>query len=666
MRPAARAAATRRDQSGGPVGMLLSFLDDLRNVRANAVLIVGVLCFAGLVSYHSERLFGDRGRGEGGVGRGGGKVSGLATQMQKQLKAEVQDLEKEMTNILQNHAGVSRAAEDAKRAVRMQHTTNKNHKAAAILVFKTPGTNLHLAMRNLAKQIFVKEIVLIHDLSAANKEAQDDEEEEWKPPKEVYGKPVHYETTTGERREMQKYYACARSVQRKDVDVCFFQMPTRDTSGYIKSLWASFLRAPNLLHTAVGATTFYNDEELQFREDAFGIDAGFAYLNGGAFFLKASAEKFVARVETLWDEMYKVGNIDLEAAGYNAAADVYFSLWQNRPHVELDNDIVPYKRQIDEPRVYERNAYARRRLQTQAHVLAVKQLILDALASKKKGQRFNTTGAYRTDAYSSCGTDDCVLITNIPPVKPTVAMSAHLIGGLMASMLTRETSPEKCDVFKAHQYHYAVDGNPQTQWVTTNTNVTGGDYFGLDLLKLHKDLANVTVVAAHPFQSQMLLEVSMGGVTWYPLVSKPAVKVVDSWRGFAVSQYVYDLSEDLSTAWEKVLALPRKHHRRTPTPPLYIRYVRFRAAKSFALPLVVFDLTYATGDSADGVALSQSKLRGAGEMASYALESQGLADAASGVQAVSLPESSGAKRTSAGGAASLGGERRPRVRTSGG
>jgi hypothetical protein len=27
--------------------------------------------------------------------------------------------------------------------------------------------------------------------------------------------------------------------------------------------------------------------QLTFREDAFGIDAGFAYLNGGAFFLKA-------------------------------------------------------------------------------------------------------------------------------------------------------------------------------------------------------------------------------------------------------------------------------------------------------------------------------------------------------------------------------------------
>jgi hypothetical protein len=37
-------------------------------------------------------------------------------------------------------------------------------------------------------------------------------------------------------------------------------------------------------------------------------------------------------------------------------------------------------------------------------------------------------------------------------------------------------------------------------------------------MKLHKDLANVTVIAAHPFQSQLQLEVSMGGMTWYPLV----------------------------------------------------------------------------------------------------------------------------------------------------
>ena len=37
----------------------------------------------------------------------------------------------------------------------------------------------------------------------------------------------------------------------------------------------------------------------------------------------------------------------------------------------------------------------------------------------------------------------------------------------------------------------------------------------------------------------------------------------------------------------QVLSLPRTHHRGTPTPPLYIRYVRFRALRDFELPLVV-------------------------------------------------------------------------------
>ena len=32
------------------------------------------------------------------------------------------------------------------------------------------------------------------------------------------------------------------------------------------------------------------------------------------------------------------------------------------------------------------------------------------------------------------------------------------------------------------------------------TVCVAGDYFGLDMLKLHKDLQNVSVLAAHPFQ----------------------------------------------------------------------------------------------------------------------------------------------------------------------
>ncbi len=41
-----------------------------------------------------------------------------------------------------------------------------------------------------------------------------------------------------------------------------------------------------------------------------------------------------------------------EMHAYRDAGDAFFSLWLNKPPVELANDIVPYKRQIDEPKVY--------------------------------------------------------------------------------------------------------------------------------------------------------------------------------------------------------------------------------------------------------------------------------------------------------------------------
>ena len=64
-----------------------------------------------------------------------------------------------------------------------------------------------------------------------------------------------------------------------------------------------------------------------------------------------------------------------------------------------------------------------------------------------------------------------------------------------------------CELFRAYQYHFAVDNNPDTQLVTAQTNVSEGDYFGLDMLRLRKDLKTVTLTVAHPFQSRLSLEV---------------------------------------------------------------------------------------------------------------------------------------------------------------
>jgi len=251
--------------------------------------------------YHSEKLWGDRAQDSASRGRVG--VSSSKANLDR-IKGEVLDIEQAMTAILANHEGVSQAATIAKQAVREQHERAAKYKASAIFVVKTPGTNLHFAMRNAAKQSFIREILVVHDMST-----KDDEKppSEWSdPPKEMYGKAVKYIKSRERNGELHKYYACAKEV-RKDLNVCFYQAATRDTEGYLGSLWATFLRAPELLVTAAGATTFYNDAELTFREDSFAIDSGFAYFNAGAFFLKDHATNFVRRIEGLKREVERHG-----------------------------------------------------------------------------------------------------------------------------------------------------------------------------------------------------------------------------------------------------------------------------------------------------------------------------------------------------------------------
>jgi hypothetical protein len=46
-----------------------------------------------------------------------------------------------------------------------------------------------------------------------------------------------------------------------------------------------------------------------------------------------------------------------------------------------------------------------------------------------------------------------------------------------------------------------------TDAAAAQTNVSEGDYFGLDMLRLRKDLKTVTLTVAHPFQSRLSLEV---------------------------------------------------------------------------------------------------------------------------------------------------------------
>jgi hypothetical protein len=151
--------------------------------------------------------------------------------------------------------GVSQAAELAKLEVQRQHALGEAYRASAIFVVNNqPGLSTHMAMRDVAKLDFIHEILVWHE--PATKEVFS----VWEDcPKELHGKPVLYLPQHNSQHEMAKYTACARETN-EDTTVCYFQQPHRDATGYLHSLWASFLRSPETLHSAVSARTFFLDQ----------------------------------------------------------------------------------------------------------------------------------------------------------------------------------------------------------------------------------------------------------------------------------------------------------------------------------------------------------------------------------------------------------------------
>lgn len=231
------------------------------------------MCFAGLVAFYSGQML-NKGGGESRAKvvkahsvMAGLPSSGIGKSMTGMLNNAVVKVREEMQDQMLAAKQREAAANMARRALSEQTQIREKHRVTAVIVFKEPGMNLNLALRSVCKRSFIREALIVHDLGPVSASMPT----EWSdPPKSVYGKPVKYLPRRGERRELLKYDACASDADPRN-EICYYQSPTRDTSNYLESLFSSFLRAPHLLHTAVGATTLYSDLQLTFREDSFGI-----------------------------------------------------------------------------------------------------------------------------------------------------------------------------------------------------------------------------------------------------------------------------------------------------------------------------------------------------------------------------------------------------------
>ena len=257
----------------------------------------------------------------------------------------------------------------------------------------------------------------------------------------------------------------------------------------------------------------------------------------------------------------------------------------------------------------------------------------DRLAAANAPAQADAAALTRPDGYSSCYDDRCTLISNVGPVEEgSKPMNAVQMTTQLSVLLDREEAGPGCEAFRAHQYHFAVDADPNTQWVASSNTTSEGDYFGLDMLRLRKDLKNISVTVAHTFQQDLVLEVSMRGNSWYRLGRgvSPALTVRKTGRGnwvlgdtsVPITEYRYDVAAALKTSWNNAFGEAKKRASSAKTgntsgrtgmaavsdalsgikaaaksaaatgdgtdlPPLYIRYFRFRYDRPRDLEVVL-------------------------------------------------------------------------------
>ena len=100
----------------------------------------------------------------------------------------------------------------------------------------------------------------------------------------------------------------------------------------------------------------------------------------------------------------------------------------------------------------------------------------DRLAAANAPAQADAAALTRPDGYSSCYDDRCTLISNVGPVEEgSKPMNAVQMTTQLSVLLDREEAGPGCEAFRAHQYHFAVDADPNTQWVASSNTTSEGD-----------------------------------------------------------------------------------------------------------------------------------------------------------------------------------------------
>ncbi|KAI8355612.1 hypothetical protein EDC96DRAFT_516000 [Choanephora cucurbitarum] len=288
-----------------------------------------------------------------------------------------------------------------------------------------------------------------------------------------------------------RYHACRLS----KTPYCYFQDTPKNVL-HLRSLYANFLRSPQLIHGQSADHDAFVDSQWRYCFSNTDIQLHTCYIDieSGTFVAKAMVTRFLSN------------NQDAVTGPFS---DMYFMMFINQIPYQLEGDHGISKKQLEG--------------QTLKHLETGLAILYEDLkeGNEQASLKPYLKSTFERNARASCQDDRCLFLTNKPILPDIQLFSYNPSLGIESS---RDMHSDYIESNEDHRYMYAVDGNDQTSWKSLS-NIQAGDYIGLDLLMPMRTPLRYRFLVRHPYRyrTTMAIQISYDGILWIKLHPSPHV-----------------------------------------------------------------------------------------------------------------------------------------------
>ncbi|KAI8879025.1 hypothetical protein K501DRAFT_325744 [Backusella circina FSU 941] len=296
--------------------------------------------------------------------------------------------------------------------------------------------------------------------------------------------------------QSSRYHACRLA----RTPYCYFQDRFREGDYHLRSVYANFLRSPQLIHgEATSTVSFFNSQwRYCYSNEDYHLHTCFMDMESGVFVAKETVSRFLLN----YDENFV----------NDTFADLYFASYMNQ---------IPYQLEGQGNYVKALSVDEKEHLDASLTIL-YNDLVEEGNEGTVAIEPF-TDSRYQQNARATCSNDRCLFLTN-KQLFPNISIFTY------NPNINIDLSADMHNDYYHHTptshyyYTYAVDNDDQTAWRSLD-NIHSGDYIGLDLLMPMRNPLRYRFLVHLPYIYSLSLElqISYDGLDWMKLHPSPSL-----------------------------------------------------------------------------------------------------------------------------------------------